>query len=745
MKKRIVSLMLCATMTATLMAGCGLKSAEEVKNQVAIQEMDAVVESLETANIISHSDTAGKEETVYVLLDADGNENQTIVSEWLKNPEGAKTMTDNTTLTDMQVVKGSATLVENGNDKVTFNTDGGDVYYQGSTTKEAPVSMKVTYELDGKAVNASDIKNATGHLKVSYDYTNNVYEEVTIKGQDRKIYQPFTMVSGTLFDNETASNVTVSNGRSVNTGDRTIVIGMAMPGLAESLGIEEIDEIKDVKIPESVVIEADVENFSMPMTMTFATNNALEDLGITDMYSLDDLSDKTAQLTDGMFQLEDGATQLNDGVGELYDGTNTLKDGTKKLYDGADELNAGGAKLKGGVDELNDGAKRLAAGTAELSTGANTLKDGLHQLSDKTPALADGVNKLSDGATQIDNGMKAITANNAALKTGSDQLVAGLTQVDDSITASATSMAALQAGAAQLNDGVAALAGENGVPKLVSTIQTSAQLTGSAAQVLGALNSLPDSQLAAMGISKDQLGQLVAGLNQYTSTVSANNLGAVNEQVSALAQGAGAVKGGVDQTVASMSALGQGVGQLKAGATSLQTGIYTYTAGVDQAAAGVTTLTAGVGQLKGQLPALTDGVGKLVAGADTLAVGAGKINTGAGQLADGTETLAAGSNTLADGITKLFGGTKELNDGAIKLADGVMELYDGTNKLRDGVFEFDEKGISKLTNLLDNDIEKYYDRLVAVRDFSKEYTSFAGASDDVETTVKFIYKTEAVE
>ena len=85
-----------------------------------------------------------------------------------------------------------------------------------------------------------------------------------------------------------------------------------------------------------------------------------------------------------------------------------------------------------------------------------------------------------------------------------------------------------------------------------------------------------------------------------------------------------------------------------------------------------------------------------------------------------------------------------LKDGVISLSDGVSKLLDGSADLKDGVIDFNDEGISKITDLVNNDIDKYYDRLVAVRDYAKEYTTFAGANDGIDSSVKFIFKTEPV-
>ena len=115
----------------------------------------------------------------------------------------------------------------------------------------------------------------------------------------------------------------------------------------------------------------------------------------------------------------------------------------------------------------------------------------------------------------------------------------------------------------------------------------------------------------------------------------------------------------------------------------------------------------------------------------------GRLNAGAGQLKSGTSELSSGMNELYEGILTL-------KDGAPALIDGITQLRDGAMQLSDGLKEFDEKGIQKLVDAVDGDMESLFTRLRATADVSKDYNSFSGLSDDMAGQVKFIYRTEAV-
>ena len=713
-KNKILAIICSVSLLGTMLVGCGQQDSDKAAPDAqtdssdarsSIEEMDSVVQSMEAANLITHSDSSGKEETVYVLLDANGNKTDTIVSEWLKNPEGAQTMYDSTKLKDVEVVKGNASYTQD-DDMLVWNSDGGDIYYQGKSDKEVPVNVEVTYTLNDAKVDATEIDHASGHLVVNYNYTNNYAEEMVIDGERRTVYQPFAMMTGMMLDNEKVSNIEVTNGKAINSGDYTIVFGMAMPGLAESLGIDS-DEIE---IPESVIVEADVQDFSMPMTVTVASNNALSELGLDEFDSVDELKDKAGQLNDGINMLSDGAVSLSDGAGKLSDGTK---------------------KLSGGATQVND--------------GAGALKDGLHKLKDNTPALESGVNDLSSGAAQLNAGLSQINTNSAALKTGAKSLVEGANQLAAALNSLSNSVTALSNGATGVSEG--ATQAEDDVDNVLDVYKSVAgnleTRSASLETQIKALEPLPDDATEAQKAELNTLTELKNNIDGCLSDLNSVNdeTGNLSQSMETLDSGAATLDSGINQTLTQAQTVAKA---LSTGATNLQQGIETYTAGVASCTDGATKLNDGLTALKGQLPALSEGLNKLTDGADSLAAGTDELAKGAGELVTGSSTLADGAMQLADGTGRLNDGSIELKDGVIRLSDGVYELLDGSGRLKEGVEEYRTEGIDKITDLVNNNIEKYYDRLCAVRDYADEYTSFAGSGNDTDSSVKFIIRTDAV-
>ena len=244
-----------------------------------------------------------------MLAGADGTVQKIIVSDWIKNAMAADSLEDKTELSDIENIKGDESFTLGGDNSYVWDAQGNDIYYQGNIEKELPVQMSVCYTLDEQAIAPEALTGQSGHVTISFDYQNVQYEEVLLDGKTKKIYVPFTMLTGMLLDTEVFRNVTISNGKLINDGDRIAVGRIAFPGLQEDLAISK----EKLDIPDYVEISADVENFEMGMTMTLATTELFGTIG-SDKLDLHELSDAMAELTDAMDQLLDGSSQLYDGL-----------------------------------------------------------------------------------------------------------------------------------------------------------------------------------------------------------------------------------------------------------------------------------------------------------------------------------------------------------------------------------------------------------------------------------------------
>ena len=212
-----------------------------------------------------------KDETVYSKMDNAGTNYKTVVSDHIKNTEDADTIEDLTDLLNVKNTSGDETYTQDGN-KFTWNANKNDIYYQGDTTKELPIDLKVKYELDGNEISAKDIAGKSGKVKITLQYTNKEARTVTVNGKATKMYVPFVVVAGTIIKDENAKNVEVSSGKVVNDGTKTVVVGMAMPGLQESLGLSK----NDVDIPSNIEITMDATDFETGSIVSYATPKVFE-------------------------------------------------------------------------------------------------------------------------------------------------------------------------------------------------------------------------------------------------------------------------------------------------------------------------------------------------------------------------------------------------------------------------------------------------------------------------------------
>ncbi len=522
-KARVLSVLLAVTMSMSLF-GCGKTASDESAEaaSTAAEQVEQETAEQEKADGVSHSSESGKDETVYVIADAAGSPTKVIVSNQLKNKDGADSLKDTTTLKDITNVNGDGSYKENADGTITWDTDGGaDVYYQGTTDKELPVTVKLSYQLDGKDIKPEDLAGKSGHVKIRFEYTNNATKKVKVGDKEEEIKVPFCMTSGAVLPNDTFSNVTVTNGRIINEGKNNIVVGVAFPGLTESLDWDNMkskakDEearkkLDDIDIPESVEIEADVKNFALDMTLTMASSNVLSSFNLTKDIDTSEISDQMDDLQDGMDKLIDGGEDLKDGTGKVKDGASDLNDGAGKLKDGTGDLKDGAGKLKDGTSELKDGAGELADGTQSLADGAGKLQGGAQELANGTTTLKSGSSALVSGVEKLKSGTESLNSGVGKLQSGAGTLKAGTASLVENSGKLQAGAEKLDSGADNLNKGVSSLGSNLGTIKGYSN-QLAVGLS-TLKQQTSAFNSVDGSKM------KTGLGQMIAGLYKLQTVV----------------------------------------------------------------------------------------------------------------------------------------------------------------------------------------------------------------------------------
>ncbi len=649
-----------------------------------------------------------KDETVYVLVGADGSVKRIIVSDWIKNTLGSASLKDKTELSDVVNVKGDESYTVDGDNMKVWDAQGNDIYYQGNIEKELPVGLRVSYTLDGSRISAEDLAGKSGKVTIRFDYQNNQYAMTEIDGKREKIYVPFAMLTGMMLDNGVFSNVEVTNGKLINDGDRTVVAGIAFPGLQSDLNISE----DKLSIPSYVEITADVKNFKMSNTVTLATNEIFNKLDTGKMDSVDGLTDQLDELSGGMAKLLDGSSKLYDGLCTLLDKSGELIRGIDKLAEGAAKLKAGSGDLDKGAADLSDGAKALAAGLGKLDANSSALNAGAKQVFE---TLLDTANEqiaeagLTVPTLTIDNYAKVL-----------DETVASLQEDNVRKQAEEVARKTVTAKVNEQKDDITA--------QVTAAVRKDVE----AAVVKEAGDQIWAKVLAAQGMTKAQYDAAVkAGLipAETQKAVEAAVDGQIQKLVDVQMQGEKAQKAIADNTEKTIA----GLIEQNMQSESVQNSI---AAAVEKAKAGAASLQA----LKGQLDdynTFYTGIGEYTQGVAEAKDGADRLDAGSAALKNGTATLYAGMDELYNGILTL-------KNGAPALVDGVTALRDGAMQLSDGLKEFNEKGVQKIVDIAEGDLAGVVTRVKATVDVSKAYTSFAGAADGMDGQVKFIYRTDAI-
>ena len=754
LKSKYIVRVVAGVLTIALVGtGIGATAVFAEKNSTAVTaEADSTTDSSKDADDIADKlmdsvslkdNDADKDESVYLISDANGNVNKTIVVDHLKNKDKKDTLEDASNLSDIENVKGKEKFTQSG-DKLTWQAGGKDIYYQGTATEEPPVTQKVTYYLDGKEISPEDLAGKSGKVKIRFDYTNTTSYTETVNGEKQTVSVPFAAITGLVLG-DGFENIEVTNGKAEVSNSSSVVLGYALPGLKDSLGIKDKDLDGDVNIPEYMEMTADVENFSMPAAMTFVVNasdyvstDGIDTSDLDDM--INDLKDASTQLQDGSKTLAEGTDTLADGlstlqsklgtfasgVGTLQSGLKTYTDGVSTLSGGLNTLGNSTGALVSGADKLNSGAGQLASGSATLkdglksyTDGASQLNTGLNQLNDNTGSLATGVTSLNDGAKTLSDGI------NAANK-GAAGVSAGAAQLKTSIDTAKTGADSLAAGAKQVDEGVGQLT--QSLSDMPETIKTNINKSleplnelnvGTLFKTLGYIDTdkiTADNVSAAADAAVNNAGdiidaltnmqnqnpsatynQILVGLSQGKGAVSVYS--AVNQSVTDSAYTVQALKDGSAKVSDGASSLDAGLGQLSDGASELSSGASDLAKGTTQLATGATELQTGTQSLADKLPELTKGITSLVNGSnelvknnDTLNVGATALNAGASQLSAGTQslmnsvpTLTSGIKQLVDGSNTLVANNDTLNAGATALNAGASQLSAGTQSLMNSV------------------------------------------------------------
>ena len=536
-----------------------------------------------------------KDETVYSKMDSNGKNYKTIVSTHIKNTENADLINDLSDLLNVKNTSGDETYTQNGN-KFVWNANKNDIYYQGESSKELPIECNVKYELDGKELSANEIAGKSGKVKITLQYTNKEERTVDINGKKVKMYVPFVVVAGTIIENENARNIEVSSGKVVDDGSKTVIVGMAMPGLQESLGLSD----DEVEIPSNVEITMDATNFETSSIMSYVTPKVLEEDDLKVFDNLDEIYGQVNTLQTSMNQIQDGANTLKDGTTQLATGANTLKDGVTTAYNGAQTISSEVTKstqsLKNDKSEALDSKtlESIKKQAAESSKLTDEQKAQIKAQAQTSAVLTE--EQKSQIKAQAAQKAKLTDAQKAQITTIAKQEAVLNKDQEAQITEKAKN-------GAQLTEAQKTAIITNAQANYPTTLTDAekallisiAQNTAEQAAIKTALATAKTTAETTAVETAQQIATQTAVTTALTTAQSTATTTAMQTSTTVAKQvGNQAKKTFTNQVVSQMNTLGNGLNQLTSGLSELNNGATTLANGTNQVNDGATTLADGI-------------------------------------------------------------------------------------------------------------------------------------------------------
>ena len=478
-----------------------------------------------------------KTETIYSTLNDNGEVKSTDVSVGLTNISEGDVI-DYSKLDNIKNVNGEEKFSRDS-ERITWKSTGKDIYYKGTLNEKLPISVTAKYYLNGEEKKLSDIKGKSGDVKLVFNFKNNLYD------YNSGMYTPFVVSTLYTINSKDNSNVEVSSGKVINTGNKIFITGVSAPGFYESTNIS---ELKDM---DSLTITYNTSKFDMNEIYFVMTPKLLEEVDL-------DFS-KVNTITGGL-------NELQSGVNQLQDGSKTIVEGEDTLNNGLISLNKGLESAKEGSNELYEGLLQVQEGTNKLSN-MTTLVDTLYSKYIENSNL---LNNINSGVTkeQLENGIADANQKKTELENQLNSVNAGISMLEslEALSEEQTNQlntlkyqkAQLEAGIKQYADGIS-----EAQNNLSSLPLASAKLSGANEAIIqvlcGILGVSDPSKINEESINtfKTNINTLVGGVNQLT-------LGSKN-----LSDGVNQLYEGSNKLVEGSTKLGEGNKNLLEGITKL--------------------------------------------------------------------------------------------------------------------------------------------------------------------------------
>lgn len=603
-----------------------------------------------------------KDETVYTNAKSNGEQYQTIVTDHLINEEDEKLLKDMTNLLNIENTSGDEKFTQDG-ESLVWEADSNDIYYKGEKNQELPVKLNIKYELDGKEISSDEIAGKSGKVKITISFENKEEHEVQINGKTEKMYTPFVVATGTYINNDNNKNIEVTNGKAIDDGSKTMVVGLTFPGMQESLNID-----KDtLKIPTSIEITMETTNFEMNNIINYTTPKLIEDSELDIFSKLDDIYSKVETLQSASKQIENGAKTLSDGTTTYVEKSEEFNQALNKFSNGVSSANTSYSNIDTGIKNLNAQVPDLTLGTKSLSDNLGAVNNGVKTMSDMLDGSQESMNNLKNGAQNISEGLTGLST---AMKT--TDYTEQINKINSQIDTNTKMITTLNTTTEQL-----------------SKVLEDTTLSETTAQAIKAQITANQSTIATLTADNAYLNNMITSLNSSTKQIAG-----LKQQVDTLAKGAGDVSDGVNGLLDQVGALNTNIkglytntGKMAAGANKLYKGTLGLEAGTTKLAQGSEQMKAGLSTINTSSQALYSANNQLVEGAKT-------IQSGAAELAEGTaEFNKTGIDVICTYIT---GDLKNLETRAEKLKE-LSDEYNTFTKLDD-----ENKGKVKFITIVDS-------------------------------------------
>ena len=742
-----------------------------------------------------------KTETVYSVLNSDGSISDTIVSSWLHDEDGINNIKETLNLTDVKNIKSNEKPSKDGN-TYTWNAKGNDVYYEGTATKQLPVSVKIRYELDGQEMSAKDMEGKSGHLKLTISFTNNYSQVKNINGKSIVIHPSY--LAGGMLNMSTGkfSNVKCESGKIVNDGTNEMLAFANIPGLNETLRSAGLDKVNNqLGISDDVTVEADVNDFDLGSIMVGMTNEI-------DLASELGEIGSVSELTDGIDQLIEADDQLIDGSKQLYDGTTQLKEQAAPLTGSSDQVR----QLSAGAIQLNDGVKALQTGISQYTAGASAINEGVNKLY----GIPQGAAAISSGMnTKGKSGFSMVEAS-STLRKGLDQLnsvaagisaesyynslmdnvktaEAGVTQLQNEVLAptktelgnlgdvlkkASSSLSGLSTLVGQLSSVEAAIEQDQATVssnnetvtannnKIESVKETKNQLQNAISSLKEARDALKASGTEESPVDTSDLDSKIASLENAYNKIGniddmqkLDDLTEFNKQLKAMPELLETLKGTIKTVNGYIASANESVGKLdgylktaSAGLASMETLLNDSKGDMEKMQAMIPTLQRNIDQLDqlangvdAGVQSVNENIGKLSSqsqsAVDTLKAGTTQLTSNNATLNGGASALSEATGTLA-GQSGTF---NEMADGLDTLGKAFETLNSGAKQLYEGNEQFKSEGLDQLKEKVDlgvGELETLQSVMDEIKAMNKEYASYSGAPEGATVTSRYVFRTK---